>query len=620
MRPVPPLLRLPLALLLLGPLAGAARAQNLEIHYINVGWGGAVFVKGPNGKTLLLEAGHNGHGTAHVVPYLQSIGIPPSAGLDYMILGHRHCDHVGGMDEVIQAGYDVHVANYDNGSSSTPSCWDDWVDAAATTTAGAPVPMPVGTQIDLGNGAMVTCILRNGALLGGTAISVDTENDRSIALLVQYGGFDYLWASDLGGGEDDNWCTGRSSSQDDLETPMIQAISPGGAAPMIAAGGIDVLHVNHHGAESSTNSTYMNLTQPTVAAISVGAGQQSDYHRPRRDVVEDVLLAQATACVSAPPALVLQTEEGNPTGSNTSFAGFCVGNFVFTTDGVTEFTVSADGLVTVGPDERVAAQLPRTYALDNVAGPPPPPPPTDTTPPVLSEVAASNVFAKTATVSWTTNEASTSLLQYGKTTSYGKTKSDSDLETSHSFNLSSLSADTTYHYRVRSTDPYGHESVGADQTFHTGTLETFTPSVVTVLEGTALSGAVAELASDDNVYFVVQSTAIEPRVTDWWGEITSSQAPASMAKLSVSYKGKYSLSVNQKMHLWDWAASAWTQISSKTIATSEKSVTVDPVPFASFVSPTGQIRLRVLGTGGSLDFFASTDRIRFTIETAGTTP
>jgi beta-lactamase superfamily II metal-dependent hydrolase len=618
MRPVPPLLRLPLALLFLAPLAGAARAQNLEIHYINVGWGGCVLIKGPNGTTLLLEAGNTGHGTNHVVPYLQSIGIPPSAGLDYMILGHRHCDHAGGMDEVIQAGYDVHVANYDNGSTSTPSCWNDWVDEAETTSAGGPVPMPLGTIIDLGNGALLTCIARNGALLGGTSIPVSTENDRSIALLVQYGGFDYLWASDLGGGEEDNSCTGRSSSQDDLETPLIQTISPGGAAPLIAAGGIDVLHVNHHGAESSTNSNYMNLAQPTVAAISIGAGQESSYNRPRRDVVEKVLLS-TVSCVTAPPALVLQSEEGNPSGSNTSFAGYCVGNFKFTTNGVSTFTVSADGLVTEGPDERVAAQLPRTFNLDNVAGPPPPPPPTDTTPPVLSNVLASNVLAKTATVSWTTNEPATSLLQYGKTTSYGKTKSDSDLETSHSFNLSSLSTDTTYHYRVRSTDAHGNEAVGTDHTFHTGTLETFTPSVVTVLAGTALSGAVAELASDDNVYFVVQSTAEGTRVTNWTGEIASPQAPASMAKLEVKYAGKYSLTVNQKMYLWNWATSAWTEISSKSVGTSEKSVTVTPLPFAPFVSASGHILLRVLGTGGTLDFTASTDRIRFTIETAGTT-
>src|ERR1051325_1216168 len=81
-------------------------AQTLEIHYIDVGWGGSVLVKGPNGTTVLLEGGDTGEGTAHVVPYLQSIGINATNGLDYMIGGHQHCDHIGGLDEGINAGYD----------------------------------------------------------------------------------------------------------------------------------------------------------------------------------------------------------------------------------------------------------------------------------------------------------------------------------------------------------------------------------------------------------------------------------------------------------------------------------------------------------------------------------
>jgi len=99
-----------------------AFGQNLEIHYINVGWVDSVFVKGPDGTTVLLEAGNTGMGTSRVVPYLQSIGIQPANGLDYMIGGHQHCDHIGGLDEVINAGYDVRIQSYYNGSSYQSSC------------------------------------------------------------------------------------------------------------------------------------------------------------------------------------------------------------------------------------------------------------------------------------------------------------------------------------------------------------------------------------------------------------------------------------------------------------------------------------------------------------------
>src|SRR5215475_1661286 len=100
----------------------SASAQQLEIHYINVGWGASVFVKGPDGTTVLMEAGNTGMGTARVVPYLKSIGIMPANGLDYTIAGHQHCDHIGGLDEVVQAGYNIHVKNYYNGSSYSSNC------------------------------------------------------------------------------------------------------------------------------------------------------------------------------------------------------------------------------------------------------------------------------------------------------------------------------------------------------------------------------------------------------------------------------------------------------------------------------------------------------------------
>ena len=125
----------------------AAFAQQLEIHYINVGWGSSVLVKGPTGITVLLEAGNTGKGTGKVVPYLQSIGIAPATGLDYAIAGHQHCDHIGGMDEVINAGYNVHLANYYNGSTYASSCVDGWNAAAAITTAGAPIVPTPGARL-----------------------------------------------------------------------------------------------------------------------------------------------------------------------------------------------------------------------------------------------------------------------------------------------------------------------------------------------------------------------------------------------------------------------------------------------------------------------------------------
>jgi beta-lactamase superfamily II metal-dependent hydrolase len=348
-----------LAALLIPSLAAAFTPSGLlEIHHINVQQGDCTLVIGPDGTTVLIDAGNNGKGSGEVVPYLQSLGLMPADGIDYMIATHRDADHLGGLDEVINAGYDVHVEVWDNGSDKTGATIDDFIAAAAGTSAGPVSAMPLNAVIALGGGAVARCVAVNGDVLGFGAVSGATanENDMSVAVLVQYGGFDYVTAGDLGGGDDDAACTGRATGQVNVETTLATSLMPGGGAALLTADGVEVLDVNHHGSESSTNSDYMNLLTPSVAAINVGAGQGGSFAHPRIDIVEDVLLAEA-ACVSAAPALVLQTEEGSPTGSQTSFAGFCVGDIVIKTSGVGTFDVSGTGSVSQGPDERVAAGI-----------------------------------------------------------------------------------------------------------------------------------------------------------------------------------------------------------------------------------------------------------------------
>lgn len=588
-------------------------AQQLELHYINVGWGGSVLVKGPDGTTVLLEAGNTGRGTGRVVPYLQSIGIMPANGLDYTFAGHQHCDHLGGLDEVIQAGYDVRIKNYYNGSSTTSTCVTGWNAAAATTTAGAPVSVPVGTVIQLGSGAKLTVVARNGSIIGGGSVSVSNENDRSIAVLIQHGGFDYLWASDMGGGSIDEACTGRSTSQVDVESSVIQAISPGGAFPLISSGGIDVLNVNHHGSESSTNKNWMNLSQPAVAVISTGSGQSSGFELPRIDVVEHVLLAQATACITVPPALVLQTEEGAPSGPQTSFAGFSVGNVKISTDGINNFTVSADGAVSQGPNEVAASGLPRTIALDDVSGP------VDTTPPVISNVQATAITASGATITWTTDEPSNSVVEYGLTTGYGSSVSMATNVTSHTILLSGLSGNTLYHYRVKSTDPAGNTTTSEDHSFQTGSLINYVPGSTTILAGSLNSGSFLNLSTNNESYYQVNSTTSTPRVTDWYASVTISEAPAAVSKLTMTYNGDYTKNnTTQTLYLFNWSTNAWTQIDSRIVGETDVTITIEQTAPADFVSPTGEMRLRVRGTrSNNQSFIGRGDFVRFTVETAG---
>ena len=95
-------------------------------------------------------------------------------------------------------------------------------------------------------------------------------------------------------------------------------------------------------------------------------------------------------------------------------------------------------------------------------------PAADATPPSISAVGASSITASQALISWTTNEAADTQVEYGLTTSYGKvTTLNGTLATSHSQGIAGLSASTLYHYRVKSRDAAGNLATSGDFTLTT---------------------------------------------------------------------------------------------------------------------------------------------------------
>jgi hypothetical protein len=69
---------------------------------------------------------------------------------------------------------------------------------------------------------------------------------------------------------------------------------------------------------------------------------------------------------------------------------------------------------------------------------------------------------------WETDEPADSFVEYGPNSSLGASLANESLSLGHSFILYGLMPGTTYHFRVRSTDPTGNPSQpGADLTFTT---------------------------------------------------------------------------------------------------------------------------------------------------------
>ncbi|MEM9462897.1 MAG: MBL fold metallo-hydrolase [Myxococcota bacterium] len=340
-------------------------AGSLELHVINVQQGHALLALGPDGTTILIDGGKSGKGSSELAPYLAQRGYPDGAQLDYMIASHLDADHIGGLTTLIDThGYDVGTAIYDNGSTKAGAFVSDFKSATASTTAGPAKAIGLGTVIELGGGATATAVAVHSDVLGHGSVPVSNENDLSVAMLIQHGDFDFIVAGDLGGGDDDSACTGRVHSSADIETPLAQVLT--GAGGTLGPGGVEAMMVNHHGSHSSTNAAWFDRLSPSVAVIGVGP---NGYGHPRQAVVDNVLGATA-ACVGAPPALVLQTDEGDVGHGAESLQGHVVGDVVFTTTGTGTYAVTASGAITSGPDERVAAGLPATLTMDEGPGGP----------------------------------------------------------------------------------------------------------------------------------------------------------------------------------------------------------------------------------------------------------
>lgn len=237
--------------------AADVSAQQVKIVHIDVGQGDSTLVIGPD-RTLLFDAGVPGSG-ARIRNVLTSLGLN---SVDFFVAGHYHNDHIGAIDEVVGGGISVNVASFDRGGSFGNPDFNSYVTAVGARRR----TITLGERIDLGGGCVLTCVAVDGRTNRGN-VSPLGENDRSIALILRFGTFDYLIASDLTGGG----LTGGNPTAD-VESLVAAEV-----------GDVDVLHVNHHGSSTSTNQTSVNTLRPEHAVISCGDG--NTHRHPRQPVL-----------------------------------------------------------------------------------------------------------------------------------------------------------------------------------------------------------------------------------------------------------------------------------------------------------------------------------------------
>lgn len=228
-------------------------------------------------------------------------------------------------------------------------------------------------------------------------------------------------------------------------------------------------------------SRFLNLGLALVAVVSAGCALTGSNQEPSPDSTPPVISNVMAAGVSTNVATISwatdeasdsQVEYGTSTayGGSSSLSTAMVTSHSLVLNGLQAGTLYHYRVKSRDAAGNLAVSGDFTFTTAQAA---------DTTPPVISGVAANNVTASGATITWTTNELADSQVEYGTSTAYGSsTALDTFLVNAHAALLSGLHAGTTYHYRVKSRDAAGNLAVSGNFTFTTAQATDATPPVI----------------------------------------------------------------------------------------------------------------------------------------------
>ncbi len=135
----------------------------------------------------------------------------------------------------------------------------------------------------------------------------------------------------------------------------------------------------------------------------------------------------------------------------------------------------------------------------------------DTTSPTILNIATSGIGKTTTTISWKTSENTIAELGYGFSSNYGQNINlGANYTNTHTVDLSNLSGNTNYHYRVKVTDKAGNITHSIDKEFNTKLLvDIVDPGAITNLANSNITESSVTLiwtaSGDDNANGVAES-------------------------------------------------------------------------------------------------------------------
>ncbi len=248
--------------------------------------------------------------------------------------------------------------------------------------------------------------------------------------------------------------------------------------------------------------------------------------------------------------------------------------------------------------------------------------------PVISSVAASNITSTSAVISWTTDQASSSLVNYGTSNAYGSSSAlNAALVTNHSVMLSGLTPGVTYDYDVVSANASSTSSTSANFTFATLTSGTPTSSATYLALDTTTHGTWTGhygsngylIANDGNNLPAFATTSLTGDSIWTFASVTtdpralqvSSGSGVRIAAVFYSTSGSFNINLNLTdgkshriaLYLLDWDTTMRAE--TITIMDANSHTVLNTQSFASFQNGqyaswniTGNVIIQVADTAG----------------------
>lgn len=240
--------------------AQARTAQPLRIYFIDVEGGQSTLIVTPAKQSVLIDAGFAGGRDAdRIVQAAKNAGIKQ---IDYVLITHYHGDHVGGVVDLLEkfkVGTFVDHGENQEDSDATKKNYADYVaaikhNARVVLRPGQGVPVKgITLQVLAAAGERITEPLPGAGEANIYCVSEkpapddNSENSRSLGVLVTYGKFRFLDLGDL-------------TEQRELEL----------VCPNDLIGTVDLYLATHHGAYPDNPRALVWALHPQVAVINNG--------------------------------------------------------------------------------------------------------------------------------------------------------------------------------------------------------------------------------------------------------------------------------------------------------------------------------------------------------------